>query len=240
MLARERASKRWALIVEHLETTFGSMRGLSAVELGSGRGDLSTLLAERGVEVTLVDSCTKALDQARTRFDRLGLHARYEQADFLSPAFAEGRRYDISLSSGVIEHFIADERTRSIRAHQVVLRDPGLAIISVPHAHCPPYRLWKRYLELRGWWPYGVEIPYAKRELVRRARDAGFARTEARCTSLLHSLGTHWVQRLFGVRPGWTDGSCALDSVMGSTLILFGWTKHASGWGESPGADRSA
>ncbi|MCH7592726.1 MAG: class I SAM-dependent methyltransferase [Planctomycetes bacterium] len=232
LLARERASKRWALIVERLEATFGSIRSLSAVELGSGRGDLSALLAERGAEVTLVDSCEQALDQARTRFDRLGLAARFEQADFLDPAFARRRRYDISLSSGVIEHFIRDERTRSIRAHQVVLEEHGMAIISVPHAHCPPYRLWKRYLELRGWWPYGVEIPYAKRELVRRAREAGFASTETQCTGLLQSIGSHWVQRLFGVRPAWTDGSCALDSLMGSTLILFGWTKPATGKGE--------
>lgn len=229
LLARERGSKRWALIVERLEATFGSIRGLSAVELGSGRGDLSALLAERGAEVTLVDSCAQALDQARTRFDRLGFTARFEEADFLDPAFARRRRYDISLSSGVIEHFIGDERTRSIRAHQVVLKDHGMAIISVPHAHCPPYRLWKRYLELRGWWPYGVEIPYARRELVRRAREAGFASTEARCTGLLQSIGTHWVQRLFGVRPAWTDGACALDSLMGSTLILFGWIDRQAG-----------
>ena len=227
-MERERASKRWALIVERLEATFGSLRGLTTVELGSGRGDLSALLAERGAEVTLIDSCAQALDQARTRFDRLGLPAWFKQADFFDSGFVGRNLYDVSLSSGVIEHFIGDERTRSIKAHRVVLKDRGMTMISVPHAHCPPYRLWKRYLELRGWWPYGTERPYAKRELTRRTIEAGFAETESQCTGLLQSIGSHWVQRLFGVRPAWTDRSCALDSLMGSTLIMFGYTRLAT------------
>lgn len=229
LLNRERDSKRWGLVVDRIEATFGSIRGISTVELGSGRGDLSALLAERGADVTLVDSCSQALDQARARFDRLGLSARFEQADFLAPDFAKQRQYDVSLSSGVIEHFRDDQRTQSIAAHRVVLKDRGLTVISVPHAHCPPYRLWKRYLEFRGWWPYGVELPYAKGELVRRAIDAGFARTDAQCTGLLHSIGTHWVQRLLKIRPAWTDNACSLDSWLGSSLILFGWTEQAGG-----------
>lgn len=223
LLSRERLSKRWSLIVERLERAFGSIRGITTVELGSGRGDLSALLAERGATVTLVDSCETALNQARVRFDRLGLTATYQRADFLDAAFPDGRQYDLSLSSGVIEHFKNDDRTRTVRSHFDVLAPGGMTVISVPHAHCPPYRLWKLYLELRGWWPYGMEIPYTKRELARRTRDAGFARVEAHCAGLLQSIGTHWFQRVFGGRPGWTDRSCPLDSMLGFTLLVFGW-----------------
>ena len=227
LLSRERSSKRWSLIVERIVRAFGSIRGLTTVELGSGRGDLSALLAERGATVTLVDSCETALDQARVRFDRLGLSATYRRADFLDAAFADGQRHDVSLSSGVIEHFKNEDRTRTVRAHFDVLAPGGMTVISVPHAHCPTYRLWKLYLELRGWWPYGMEIPYTKRELDRRTRDAGFARVEAHCTGLLQSIGTHWFQRVLGRRPGWTDRTCPLDSMLGFTLLVFGWRGDA-------------
>lgn len=230
LLERERRSRRWAMIVEHLEATFGSIRGLSTIELGSGRGDLSALLAACGANVTLLDTSEKALDQARRRFDRLELPARFEKGDMLGTLDAFRGRFDAAFSSGVIEHFRGDDRTRVVRAHYDVLRPGGLAVISVPNARCFPYRMWKSYLELRGWWPYGLELPYAKRELVRRARQAGFARVEAHCMDFRRSLafGRSNISRARGtlrrkkMRRLPVDIPI-LDTVFGLILLLFGW-----------------
>ena len=41
--------------------------------------------------------------------------------------------------------------------------------ISVPNAHCLPYRLNKWWLEPRGTWHWGLEIPYTRAELGRIA-----------------------------------------------------------------------
>jgi len=222
LLARERRTPRWAMIRNRLIRAFGIVQGLRTIELGSGRGDLSALLAEAGAEVTLLDTSERALDQARKRFDRLKLSARFEQGDLLSPPNHLRGSFDVALSSGVIEHFKDDMRTRAIQAHADVLNRHGLCIISVPNAWCPPYRVWKFYLELRGWWPYGFERPYTRREMLRRAKEAGLTGLEARCMGFWQSVGDHWGRSLIGRKPDWVESPSCLDSVMGMSLVLFG------------------
>jgi len=230
LLERERQSLRWARIVSRLEAAFGSVEKLRTIELGSGRGDLSTLLAERGAHVTLLDSSERALAQARQRFERRGLSGRFESADMLGAPDAFRDRFDVALSSGVIEHFIGQERTRAIRAHYETLRPGGLAVISVPNAWCLSYRVRKWYLELRGWWPYGRELPYTRREIIRRAREAGFARAEATAMRFSRSFVPELV--VAGNRresPSTCDmmhsanGTSRLHSFFGFVLLLFGW-----------------
>ncbi len=222
LLAREARSPRWKLIVEKLETAFGSIQDLRTIELGSGRGDLSALLARRGAQVTLLDSSAKALEQASHRFNRLGLTSSYRQGDITGSLDPWRGRFDVALSSGVIEHFNGGDRTRVVRAHHDVLRPGGMAIISVPNAWCIPYRLWKFYLELRGWWPYGLEVPYTGRELIRRARRVGFERIEGRCMGFWQSVGDQLGKTLLGRRPDWIDRRSLLDGTMGLILLLFG------------------
>lgn len=226
LIHREENSTRWALIGDALMRTFGRIEGLRTIELGSGRGDLSFLLASRGASVTLLDFSPTVLDLARKRFERFGVSADYVQADLFDTAMLE-TQYDVSLSSGVIEHFRGCDRLRSMHAHRAVLRPGGLAVISVPNAACVPYRLWKAYLELRGWWPYGAEVPYSKRELARLARLAGFARRRVSCTSFLRSVGDHFCGTFLHRRPRWADRASVFDGTMGFTLTLFAWTATA-------------
>lgn len=227
LLQRESRSPRFRLVIGRLESTFGRLEGLRTIELGSGRGDLSALLAQRGADVTLLDNSAEALREARWRFDRLGLSPRYEMGDILESLDSRHGRFDVSISLGVVEHFKDADRTRVIRAHLDVLVPGGLAVISVPHAWCLPYRMWKLYLELRGWWPYGMELPYSKREIIRRADEAGFARTEAHGLGFWQSVGDHWGKSIFGRGPDWVDRPSCLDRWMGSVLLLFAWRGEA-------------
>lgn len=222
-LARERRSPRWRTIVARLKATFGAIDGLKTVELGSGRGDLSVLLAREGARVTLIDYSDVALELAGRRFKRLGLDARFARADMLGEMGAWRDAFDVSASYGVIEHFKGRDRTRVVRAHHDVIRPGGLAVISVPNAWCVPYRLWKAYLEFRGWWPYGMEIPYSRGELLDRARRAGFARSRLDCTGLWQSIGDQWGRSVLGRGPDWVDKPSRWDPVMGFNLVLFGW-----------------
>src|SRR5690554_5522609 len=75
LLARERKSARWLWLCEHLRSHFGTLKGLQTIELGSGRADLSGLLAEEGAHTTLLDANAMALQLAEQRFSRLGLNA---------------------------------------------------------------------------------------------------------------------------------------------------------------------
>lgn len=209
------------MILANLNHAFGSINNLKTIEIGSGRGDLSVLLAQQGARVTLLDASDKALAQAKQRFDRLGLRAEYVQTDFMASVESESSRYDVSLSSGVIEHFVGAERTRSMLAHHDVLRPDGMTIISVPHAHGFSYRIWKAYLDLRGWWPYGVEIPYASREMRRRLVEAGFRHVETTAMGHWQSVGDHLLKGLLGKSVDWVEKRSCIDAWVGGTLLAF-------------------
>ena len=205
-----------------LERTFGSIDGLQTIELGSGRGDLSVLLARCGARVTLLDRSERALEEARKRFVRLGLPARFEQGDLLTRSDSKERCFEVSLSIGVIEHFAGAQRTSVLEAHYDVLKSSGMTIVSVPHAWCPPYRIWKSYLELRRWWPYGMEIPYARHELSQRARTAGFKHVETHGLGFWQSVGNFWCKPLVSRWPDWSGARSRLDNLMGLMLVMFG------------------
>lgn len=221
LLARERRSRRWRLIIEQLARWHGRVAGLRTIELGSGRGDLSTLLAELGAQVTLIDASDAALASARRRFDRLGLSAEFVSSDLLNLNQELHGRFDVALSIGVIEHFRGLDRTFALRAHHDVLRPNGTVFLSVPNAHCPSYRLWKKYLEIRGCWPYGMEIPYSRRELARRAADAGFHETTIHGIGFHQSLSDHWMRNVFHLNVDWMHYDSILDHRCGLMLLLF-------------------
>ena len=221
LIARERRSARWSLFVEYMGEHFGSITGLRTIELGSGRGDLSALLAQEGADVTLLDASEKALAQARHRFKRLGLRANFIKGNIFSWQGGASCDFDVALSSGVIEHFVEQTRTDIIDAHRRAVRPGGMVVISVPHAHCLPYRLWKSYLQLRGWWPYGLEIPYSRRELVRRAKEAGLTDPRGHCVEFWHSVSANLIKPFLKIPVDWMGRRSVWDSVMGSTLVLF-------------------
>ncbi len=222
LLDRERRSPRWRAIHQRLTSRFGSIRGLKTIELGSGRGDWSVLLAESGADVTLLDTSELALDQARLRFERLRLPAQYIHGDLFAPPIECLGAFDVVLSSGVIEHFLRESRTEALRAHLRTLNHRGTAVISVPNSWCPSYRLWKLYLELRDWWPYGVEIPFSRPEFVQRGQWAGFREIDVCGFGLWHSVGVHICHGLFGRRRDWSERTSRLDRLMGASLVFFG------------------
>lgn len=223
LLAREQAFKRWALVRENIVQTYGAVSGIRAIELGSGRGDLSALLAKEGASVTLLDSSERALTQARHRFDRLGLAADFQQGDLFRPINNMGQ-FDVAISSGVIEHFDGEQRSCAIQAHAAVVKRGGLVIISVPNAHCMPYRVWKRWLEFRGCWPYGFEKPFTRRELIRRAHAVGLKRVEVSGCGFAQSWNDQFLPLMTGCKPARKcNQTSRFDERMGLALVLFAW-----------------
>lgn len=227
LLQRERDGERWQRARDVIATSFGSIEDLRSVELGSGRGDFSVMLAEKGAAVTLVDTNAAALSSARRRFDRLGLSADTKQDDLF--AFARGfgggtaGAFDVAVSLGVIEHFDGAARTLALKAHLDLLRPGGLAIVSVPHAWSWPYRLWKRRLETANAWPYGFEKPFSRRELIARAGEAGFARCECFTFGFRQFVSDRMHERLGRAKPRVAVGLSALDRWFGAAIVLFAW-----------------
>jgi len=99
-------------VVRHVEPA-----GKTIAELGAGTGRLSYLLLKRGArKVTLLDNSRKALELSRLLFEdeAPGSHQIID-ANVLS--YAPSERYDVVMSSGLIEHFQGQQRFEIIKRH---------------------------------------------------------------------------------------------------------------------------
>jgi 2-polyprenyl-3-methyl-5-hydroxy-6-metoxy-1,4-benzoquinol methylase len=219
-LNAERRGRRWRELCQALDR-WAPDSPLRTVELGAGEGDLSILLAERGHDVTLVDFCDKALARARHRFDSLGLEGRFVQADLFEFARLHTAEFDLSVSLGTAEHFSGEQRSRIIEAHHDVVRRGGFSFISVPNAHCLPYRFWMSLMKLRGWWRYGYEEPFTYSELRHLSTDAGLRVRKLYATQFAQCIDSCLLQLAIGSRLGWIDGPKFVNALQGWNINLI-------------------
>lgn len=203
-LAAEAGTPRWRAQERIVRERLGGFEGLTAIELGAGRGLNALLYAQRGACVTLLDELELPLRQARELLAAEGLDAETVQADvFALPADLRGR-FDVTMSFGLCEHFLGERRRAAVAAHLVPLRPGGVAFIGVPNRLAPVYRLWKGVLSRRGSWSLGTEKPFSAGELVRLAREAGGEPLAPEYGSFAASLFNHGVNQALhklGRRP---------------------------------------
>ena len=67
-------------------------------------------------------------------------------------------------------------------------------------------------------WPYGMEIPYTRRELRHRTRRAGLQPLTSFTYGLWESLTYHWARGLLHLDVDWSTRRSWLDRVQGMTL----------------------
>ena len=168
---REQRTLRWKAIRRAFIEHFGTLEGVRTIELGAGTGDISLLLALEGARPTLFDANEQALELARFKFSVAGITPDVCVGDFLNLDAGLLGTFDATVSYGTVEHFAGRDRYLACRAHTDVIRPGGMIAISVPNAHCLPYRLNKWWQERRGVWVWGLEIPYSRRELFDIARS---------------------------------------------------------------------
>ena len=166
-VAKEERLIRWQRIEALILARFGGFANLSVIEVGAGRGTNSALMARRGARVTVLDYSESALERSRRLFDGLELPVELVLQDALDLPESLRGKYDVSMSFGLAEHFLGDSRRAVLQAHFDLLKDGGLAFISVPNAHNPPYRLYKWITEKTGRWSIGEEYPFSRPELER-------------------------------------------------------------------------
>lgn len=150
------------ILVEDLDLDLGNLRSL---EIGCGYGRSSADLALHGVRAELLDYSPAALAGAARLFSELGLDAELHEAPLEEALEVTGGGYDLVLSVGLVEHFEEPARTDSWRTHLDLLRPGGIALLTMPNALCPPYRIWKAIAERFGVWSVGYEDPYSPGEI---------------------------------------------------------------------------
>lgn len=194
---QEMKTPRWKAQERLILERYGTFDGLSVIEIGAGRGTNALLYAMRGAaKVTLLDLSHIALEQATELFKAHQLEVETIKADLFDPPEGSLGAFDVSMSFGVCEHFLGDERRNVVAAHLNHLRPGGTAMIGVPNRWSPAYRLWMAVLKRRGSWPLGTEVPFSTKELRAIALECGGQPLAPRFGSFLASVVNHGINQL--------------------------------------------
>ena len=130
---------------------------VSTVDLGAGRGEHSAVLAMAGRRTTLVDWAPNNLEFAAAMYQAMGLNGSFVRADITRPLPFEDSSVDLVFSCGVFEYFTRDQVDAILAEAFRIARKR--VIIMVPNAAAIGYRLGKWYMERRGTWEWGGEVP---------------------------------------------------------------------------------
>jgi ubiquinone/menaquinone biosynthesis C-methylase UbiE len=142
---------------------------LTTVDLGSGRGEHSAVLARAGRTTTLVDWSADNLMFSQGLFDELGLQGQFCRSDITRPLPFASHSIDAVFSCGVFEYFTPAQIDAILAESFRVARKR--VIVMVPNARSLAYRLGKWHMERTGAWPWGGEVPsYSLRAQFRKAR----------------------------------------------------------------------
>ena len=129
----------------------------TVLDLGSGRGEHSSVLAIQGRKTALVDWSWDNIDFSSRVFKSLGHEAHFAQADITQPLPFKSGSFDVVFSCGVFEYF-RDEEIDNILAEAFRVARKRV-IIMAPNALSLAYRIGKSYLEKTGQWNWGGERP---------------------------------------------------------------------------------
>lgn len=107
----------WTLFSELME----GRQYHTCLEVGSGRGSISSYFADNGFDCTLLDSSASVLETAKDIFSTNGHKAKFVHADALNMPFPADN-FDVVVSIGLLEHF---EEIEEALSEQIRVLKPG-------------------------------------------------------------------------------------------------------------------
>lgn len=181
-VARDLKDGNWLPWVETLLEFTRNSR--TTLDLGSGRGENSAILALHGKKATLLEWSKENLEFSRRLFAMMNLNGQFCQADMTHSLPFQDSSFDTVFSCGVLEYFNRQTNDTIIReAFRVARRQ---VIMMVPNALSMTYRIGKWYMERTGRWIWGGEVPAYT--LKGHFRNAGSVRTVEFSVGAKHSL----------------------------------------------------
>lgn len=181
-------SIRWQRIENKVINNFKSFNNLKVIEIGSGTGSISAIMAEKGAKVTLLDYSQNALIRAREYYERNNLSAKYIRQNALLLSKDLYNKYDVSMSFGLAEHFHGKDRINIIKSHFNVLKTGGITFISVPNKLCLPYRIYRFLAKLAKKWTVGEDYLFSRKEFIKICNNMGIFDYSFFGDSIFHSF----------------------------------------------------
>jgi len=156
----------------HLSHCFGSVKGKTILEVGSGTGQASAFLASKGGIIYLVDISKKSLEFAKKYFDSKNLPVKIYVEDAFSMKF-KTESFDYVWNGGVIEHFNDDEKVLMLKKMWGLVKPGGKLLVAFPNALDFQFMIAKKILEFRKKWTFGTEDDLTTERIKNLAKLAG-------------------------------------------------------------------
>lgn len=115
-----------------------SVKGSKMVDLGCGGGQLALIFANVGMEVTGVDFSQPMLDIAEKRFQGIKGKHKFILSEANNTKLP-GKSFDVALAIGLLDY--VDNISLYFAEMNRLLKDDGIAIISIPSKYSPLFLL---------------------------------------------------------------------------------------------------
>ena len=139
--------------------------------------------------------------------------------------FKYNKKFDIIISFGLCEHFTGKSRELVLQKHIDLLKDKGVAIISVPYRYGIFYRIGKFLAEIIKQWSFGVEVPFNKGELKELAikNNLAYEIKMGGFYSSFYDLIIRKPLKMFGLKlkRRFDNTKSLFDNLFGSSLIII-------------------
>lgn len=134
------------------------LKNKDVVEIGSGTGKISALIAIEGANVTLLDISPIAIENSKILFNNKGLKGEFIEGDMFNIPLKDNS-FDIVWNAGVLEHFKENEQVDALKEMARICKKGGFVITFNPSNKAFFYKKGKEIAEKRGLWEYGPEYP---------------------------------------------------------------------------------
>ena len=155
-------------IFDELKKITKSFNGKKVLEAGSGIGEISIDVADRGAKTYLLDISRDALELSKRFIEQRNIKAHYINGDIFHIPFSDDS-FDIVWNAGVVEHFQFHDQVSILSEIKRVVRPGGLVVVFNPFAHAKLYRWGKRIAEEKKTWEFGEEYPVESMEEIGKA-----------------------------------------------------------------------
>lgn len=173
--------------------------GESVIEIGSGTGETSLILAKEGRKATALDYQPRCLELTKSMGERLHVDLEYVEADAEKELVFPNTGYDVVFQAGLLEHYEPHEQVALLNTWGKICNKRMISL--VPNAHALAYRIGKARMEKKGTWSYGQEIPVTT--LRDEFAQAGFKVTQEYTIGAHHALNflPRWHPLRWALKP---------------------------------------